>query len=160
MPAGIPQQSTFMVYNDTEPGIWNSWLQIDVDQIVAESDETNNIYGPVPINWTTLALPPVENLAIHRVETTHYKMLTWTYPVTASHFNIYRSEDSLFQAGVDTFIGNVGYPDMQFVDTTNADHYFYIVTAVQTGRAVTEAPEMVNDGDVISGRKGNTPPSR
>ena len=136
--AGYPHVYVFNVTPDASwAGTWNSYVQIDADGLVTESNETNNVYGPFNITWNLVVLPAIDDLSIEIAAGTYYKRLTWTYPQTVSHFNIYRSADPLFTPGPATFIANVTYPTMQYVDTTTADKYFYIVTAEQVAAALT-----------------------
>ncbi len=36
---------------DWSPGYWDSYVQVDSDELIEGSDETNNVYGPVRIRW-------------------------------------------------------------------------------------------------------------
>lgn len=45
----------------TPPGIYNSWVQVDTDDLVAEKDETNNIDGPVVVD---VPVPPAPDLTV------------------------------------------------------------------------------------------------
>jgi len=137
LPAGSYQTFYFVVQNNT-PGTWTSWLRVDTDGFQEELDENNNLYGPINLTWMPLSLPAITNLAIEIAPGTYYKRLNWSYPQTVSHFNIYRSTDPFFTPSPATFIANVTYPAMQFVDTTTADKYFYIVTAEQVWAALQD----------------------
>ncbi|MFO7660928.1 MAG: CARDB domain-containing protein, partial [Candidatus Cloacimonadaceae bacterium] len=137
--ASLPPGESQTLYFDVQyftPGLWTSWLQIDTDYFQEELNEDNNVYGPIYLTWMPLALPAIADLSIEIAPGTYYKRLNWTYPQAVSHFNIYRSSDPFFTPSLATFIANVTYPTMQYVDTTTADKYFYIVTAEQVAAAL------------------------
>jgi len=46
--ASTPVTTTIQEWS---PGYWDSYVQVDSDQIIEESDETNNVYGSVRIRW-------------------------------------------------------------------------------------------------------------
>jgi len=131
IPAGIPQVYVFNVTNTDSgnAGLWNSWLQLDVDQIVAESNEANNIFGPLNITWNVVALPAIDDLTIERVIGTSHVFLDWTYPVPVTRFNVYRSTNPYFIPDVTNLLIHVTYPTTEYTDTTGGDMFFYIVTA-------------------------------
>lgn len=137
--SSLPPGESQTVYFDVQyytPGLWTSWLQIDTDYFQEELNEDNNVYGPIYLTWMPLALPAIADLSIELAPGTYYKRLNWTYPQSVSHFNIYRSEVPYFTPGAGTFIANVTYPTMEYVDTTTGDKYFYIVTAEQVTAAL------------------------
>ena len=139
IPAGIPQQHVFSVTPDAGwAGTWNSYLQIDADLAIAESNETNNVFGPFNITWTAVALPAITDLTITRVVGTSNVRLNWSYPTTCTRFNIYRSTNPYFVAGVGNYLTNVSYPTMQYTEASSGK-YFYIVKAELVGR--NESPE-------------------
>ena len=89
---GMPYDFTFEFYlwDTVWAGPWTSWLQIDGENEVAESDETNNLYGPIN-TFEFRALPQITDLTIERVPATGSVRLDWTYPVPVTLFKIYRS---------------------------------------------------------------------
>ena len=140
--ASLPPGESQTLYFDVQyftPGLWTSWLQIDTDYFQEELNEDNNVYGPIYLTWLPVSLPAITDLSIEIAPGTYYKRLNWTYSQTVSHFNIYRSSDPFFTPSLATFIANVTYPTMQYVDTTTADRYFYIVTAEQVAAALPSA---------------------
>ncbi len=130
IPAGIPQLYSFNLTNNDpgNAGTWNSYLQIDAGGNVAESNETNNVYGPFSITWNLVALPAIDDLTIEFVSPNQVR-LDWTYPVVCDRFNIYRSTDPHFTPGPGNLISSVTYPTTEYMETAAGNYYFYIVKA-------------------------------
>jgi len=49
--------TTFFSISSGIPGIWNSYVKVDIDEHISESDETNNTWGPDHILWHPLVIP-------------------------------------------------------------------------------------------------------
>ncbi len=96
MPAGLPVEMIFAGianYNEDLAGEWNSWLQLDSDGFIAESNENNNVYGPFHITWQDL--PAIIDLDISYDPDTGLATLDWDYPLSVTKFNIYSDPDPL-----------------------------------------------------------------
>ncbi|MDD4224207.1 MAG: CARDB domain-containing protein [Candidatus Cloacimonetes bacterium] len=94
LPAGLPTDVIFTGianYNEALAGPWDSWLQIDTDAEVTESNEDNNIYGPFHITW--LQLPAIDPLAIAYDPISELATLSWNYPLNVTRFNVYCDTD-------------------------------------------------------------------
>jgi M6 family metalloprotease-like protein len=129
-PAGLPVDYTFNVYEDDDgsAGQWTSWFQIDVDNNVQESSESNNIYGPLYINW--VYLPPVEIVSIVRIAANNEIRLHWNpYPTFCHSFRIYRSTTPDFTPTNEYYHASVDYPNTYYFELITSTHYFYKVTA-------------------------------
>ncbi|MFO7660929.1 MAG: hypothetical protein R6V77_08445 [Candidatus Cloacimonadaceae bacterium] len=129
VPAGIPQEVSFDVTESFTPGSWNSWLLIDRNRNVGETDETNNAYGPVPITWNLVILQPVTNLTIEYLPAVNHMRLNWNYSTSVTRFKIYRSNDPNFTPSPANYLASVTYPAMSWTDTALGLKNFYIVTA-------------------------------
>ena len=125
LPAGLPVDYTFTVenYDPTMAGFWNSWLQIDTFNYVAEANETNNVYGPFTITWQPL--PIINDLQISHNAGDDDIVLNWTYPLSVSKFNVYFDTDPY--GSFSTLLGSTtGY---EFEDNTPGPRGFYQVKA-------------------------------
>ncbi len=125
LPAGLPVDQVFTVanYDPALAGLWYSWMQIDTDNNVVEADETNNIYGAFTITWQPL--PLVTDLQITYNSVADDAVLNWTYPISASRFNVYFDTDPMGSYG--TLLGySTAY---QFTDTTPGARGFYFIRA-------------------------------
>ncbi len=94
LPAGLPTDVVFTGianYDEALTGTWNSWLQIDTDAEVIESNESNNVYGPFQITWEPL--PPITDLSIAYDPITEMVTLNWNYPLSVTKFNVYLDSD-------------------------------------------------------------------
>lgn len=129
-PAGVIMQSVIPVTHTGSAGTWNSWLWIDRTFNISETDEDNNIFGPVHVTWEELNLPAITDLSIEALTGTGEVQLDWTYPAACDRYNIYRSTEAYFVPDVSNLLDSVTYPAMQYIDTAG-DKYFYIVTAEQ-----------------------------
>ncbi len=140
VPAGLPVDQVFQV-TITDPdslGIWSSWVQIDSDQYVTESNEDNNKHGPFNITWYNL--PPITDLSIEYLTVSGNIRLEWSYPVPCDEFNIYASSDPCFTPGPENYITHVMYPSTVYTATPGSE-LFYIVTAEIVTAAKTEHPD-------------------
>jgi M6 family metalloprotease-like protein len=81
----LPALSTDVV------GTWHTWFRVDRLHEIFETNETNNGGGSLNITWNIL--PPIENLSLNYDGFSEQMILTWTYPLTVNHFNIYRSNN-------------------------------------------------------------------
>jgi hypothetical protein len=155
-PTGIPQEYTFTVVNSdsNNAGLWNTWVQIDTDQQVAEANEANNIYGPFNITW--IGLPAITDIEINwypLISTVH---LDWDYNTPCTRFKVYRCDDCGFSPSPATLLATVAYPTTEYSDTTSGDHYFYIITAeldMVVRDAETTPVNVQNPPDVIEVRQ-------
>lgn len=118
--AGAEASFDFSVSN-TNVETWHSWFRVDFDSNIEESDENNNGFGPLTVNWQTL--PPVNPPTISYTSFTNTMRLDWTYQYTVSRFKIYRSNspDSGF-----AFIGNT--TNRYYEEPDSAAKHFYYVT--------------------------------
>ncbi len=74
-----------------EPGLEMKEAIVDPDNLIQESNEVDNFaYLPEPVEWHSL--PAVSNVDIERLTGTTGR-LTWTYPIWASRYKIYASDD-------------------------------------------------------------------
>ncbi len=126
-PAGLPVDYCFTVCNaDTlNEGQWNSWLQIDTDQYVPETNELNNIHGPFHITW--IYLTAITDLSIQYMGRNSFR-LHWSYPEPCDGVMIYRSTSPVLEPVWENFLAVVDYPYTYFYDTVYAPHYFYLLT--------------------------------
>ncbi|HPT72518.1 MAG TPA: CARDB domain-containing protein, partial [Candidatus Cloacimonadota bacterium] len=126
--AGLPTDFTFTVTNPlpSGAGTWNSWLQIDTDQYVTESNETNNIYGPFQIIW--VYLPPITDITIIRSGMSQV-LMHWNYSTVCDRYGVYRSTNPNFTPSPENNVAWITYPEHTYLDTIS-NKYFYIVTAV------------------------------
>lgn len=132
LPAGLPVDVYFpYVSNYGSAGPWNSWLQIDPDGFVTESSENNNVFGPFDITWLDLPVPePVTTY----LATPDDVLLSWTYPISVDHFNVYSDTDPY-----GTFTTLAGYSlTNSFTDTAPVARKFYRVRAVRLQPGKTE----------------------
>ena len=139
LPPGEDVVFDFIVEN-FNPGDWNSWLQIDTDQEVNETDETNNTYGPIPITWH--GLPDIADLCIECIQSTGTIHLTWTYPIWVTTFNIYRSSEPYFTPGPDNKVIRPDDTSLEYSEVMSDDRCFYRVMAERTPE-LTELPVRV-----------------
>ncbi len=136
---GLPYDFTFefYLYDPVWIGEWTSWLQIDGEGEVPEANETNNVYGPIQ-TFTLLGLPPVTDLVISYNAYDFCYELTWSYPLTPTRFDIYRSQDP---EGVFEYYSSVLGNERFFMDPEDdqLDRMFYLVKAVREGAPVKQA---------------------
>jgi hypothetical protein len=124
--SGITDDYTVWVTNFTEEN-WDSWLLVNYDEGLIESDTDNNLCGPVSVSWQQL--PPVEDLTIDYNEQYNSIALHWTYPIWYSHFNIYRDTVPDFTPGPGNLIFSAG--NTNYSTLVTAPIYFYKLTAVR-----------------------------
>ncbi len=122
---GQSKTVTFSNISTDIPGSWISWFRVDTSDTVPETNETNNIWAtPIYTDW--LALPEITDLEISQTGSLTVR-LTWTYPISVSRYNAYRSDDPYFASGA-------GTPWVQTANTyvntlAIADRWFYLVKA-------------------------------
>jgi M6 family metalloprotease-like protein len=129
VPPGLPRDYIFTVTNN-DPGnlgLWNSWLQIDTNQQITETNESNNILGPFNITWGTL--PAITDLSIEYIPSTNSIHLDWSYPVSCTRFNIYYGIVPEFTPGPTNLLTRVTYPTTEYTYTETGLKHFYIVKA-------------------------------
>jgi hypothetical protein len=131
IPAGLPVDYTFSVTNTDSgnAGVWNSYLQIDTDESVAESNEANNVYGPFSITW--ISLPAITDLSITRTAGPGI-LLDWTYSTPVDGFRIYRHTEFFTEANPAYYLSSVAYPVTEYSEAATGTNYFYLVTAELT----------------------------
>ncbi|MBN2460873.1 MAG: choice-of-anchor D domain-containing protein [Candidatus Cloacimonetes bacterium] len=127
--------SITQVWNDLEE-IWQAYLQIDSDNAVIESDETNNVWGADLITWNLL--PVIDDLTIGY--NSGIIMLNWSYPIYCDSFNIYKSLDPYDFSGAVV----VSTPNPYYTETGPQIKYFYLVKAVRD----CVAPSITGDDQV------------
>ena len=94
LPAGLPVDVIFSdvaVFYPPMSGTWSSWLQIDSDERITESNESNNVYGPFHITWQEL--PTIDDLSIAYDPVSGLATLNWSYPIGVTKFNVYSDTD-------------------------------------------------------------------
>lgn len=103
-----------------------SWLQIDTDEDVIESDEDNNIFGSFTLSW--LGLPAVTELTIGTTppDSVH---LSWTYPVPVSRFNVYKDVLPDFIPGPGNLVIRPDSDLTEYIEAATGTKYFYCVCA-------------------------------
>ncbi len=114
---------TFSDITTLTSGTWSSYVYIDENNLVSESNESNNSNGPAFVNW--LPLPAIDDLTIHYIPQNDEIQLTWTYPMGVQRFIIYQdvSPSGTFSTVAGTSI------DPSFSVPVNDFIYFYRVTA-------------------------------
>ncbi|HPT70966.1 MAG TPA: S8 family serine peptidase [Candidatus Cloacimonadota bacterium] len=99
---------------------WHSYFRVDYTGVITESDENNNGYGPLTVNWQTL--PIISPPTITKVSNTVIR-LDWTYGYTVTRYKIYRSTNPY------SGFTQVGTSTNKYYQETAAEKYFYYVTA-------------------------------
>jgi len=129
---------TFNISNNAAES-WHSYLIVDTDEIVAELDETNNIVGAYSLTWQALPAVSDINIAVAGSDVT----ITWTYPISANSYKIYRTTDPYDFSGATTFTSNI----KRYIDTIGSGNtkYFYVVTAVKNYPPVTKRSKTDQD---------------
>lgn len=74
-------------YLEEQIGLWHTYVQVDPLQEVSETDESNNIFGPVNILWRDL--PEISDLQAAIDPGSGMLLLDWTYPLEVSGFKVY-----------------------------------------------------------------------
>ena len=123
--AGHSKSVVFQNLSTDAPGNWNSWLRVDATGLIAETNESNNLWtGTLATEW--LPLPVVEDLQLTRLSGFGLQ-LNWTYPITANRYNLYRDTSPYFTPG----------PENLWITVTGTlvntvalqDRFFYLVRA-------------------------------
>lgn len=153
IPPSTPQEVTFYVTYNGSPITWSSWLQIDTDWFVPESNDLNNVYGPLYITWHPAYLPAIAELLIERITGTNLIRLDWNYSTPVTRFNIYRSTDPDFTPSPANRIAQITYPASEYAETAGAIKYFYIVTAELEPSARQENPSLLIENNLIDSQK-------
>ena len=126
---GIPAGDFIVVDFDVINNIaesWNSYVQVDADQVITELNESNNVWGPDAITWN--GLPVIDDLTIQYNVGTNEIELNWTYPITVDQYKIYRSIDPYNFSGADIFTSSTE----SYSETITGTKYFYHVTTERT----------------------------
>ncbi len=146
MPAYSTEQHVFYV-TGSGTGTWNSYLWIDTNEYVSESNEYNNLYGPFHMNWLPISLEPVTNLRVNKTQGGIYK-LEWDYEGVCTRFNIYRSVDPYFTPSAQNLLVAVNYPTTE-LNLNNyfhlGDRGFFIVTAERDQREPSNRQNEMGD---------------
>ncbi|MDY0152629.1 MAG: CARDB domain-containing protein, partial [Candidatus Cloacimonas sp.] len=85
--AGVTTNVTFTNLSTVSPGTWTSWFQVDANNLITESNESNNVWSPA-ISTTWYALPVVSNL--QAVKSGSNIQLSWSYPISVYRYKIYK----------------------------------------------------------------------
>lgn len=118
--------SVVVSFNDVTSSVdtvWNSWFQVDADEYCSELDETNNVYGADTLTWQPL--PVIDDLTIEYTEGNIE--LDWSYPISVSRFNIYRTDDPEDFEDAAVFSS----PVSEYSEAASENRYFYRVSAVR-----------------------------
>jgi len=131
--------SITQVWNDISEE-WSSYLQIDVDNTVSESNETNNIWGADTVTWNSL--PTINDLTIEVISDNIE--LSWTYPINCDFYIIYRSTDP------NDFSGAVAETSVteSYSEAVSGTKYFYKVMAVRNCEVPTFAGDTESYGKI------------
>lgn len=151
--AASTKQHVFEVSSQTV-GLWNSYVQIDADNNITESNKNNNVYGPFQINWEPLVVPPVTNVRIEKA-LGMWGLLMWDYEGVCTRFKIYGSDDPYFTPDSSNLLGTVNYPGSYYFVSSymnNESRKFFIVVAE---RDIEEAQKMENNQQNLPPRRGN-----
>ena len=103
------------------PEDWTSWLLIDPEDVIWETDETDNL-DSLGVRW--LELPIADQVSISAVSASQGR-IAWNYPIWATRFIIYECDDPY--GAFDTYTGETSllYYDVYL----NDDKVFYQVIA-------------------------------
>ena len=99
---------------------WTSWLLIDPEANVQETNELDNIDSE-SVTWQ--ALPAVSNLAVTRTGASAAR-ITWTYPIWASRYKLYDASDPY---GTYTYVGST--TNLYYDVSLSSGMRFYLVKA-------------------------------
>ncbi len=120
--AGAITSVTFTNISTDVPGIWTSWFQVDANGLIAESNESNNVWTPA--NSTTWrSLPIVSSLQAQRSGAN--VQLNWSYPISVYRFKIYK--DTNPNGSFSTLAGTSTTPS--FSQAFSGTKWFYRVRA-------------------------------
>lgn len=71
--------------NNTPKGVYTSWAQVDSDEYIDESNESNNVFGPVKVSVSGAPPPPLPDLTIKKMSAyvygTYITMVRYTLEV-------------------------------------------------------------------------------
>jgi hypothetical protein len=107
------------IYSMTEGG-WTSWLLIDPEEAIQESDEYDN-RDSESLTW--LALPEADDIAV-TLTGTNSARISWTYPIWATRYKIYSCNDPFGTFG---YLGET--TDLYYDVSLSQARSFYKVTA-------------------------------
>lgn len=100
---------------------WTSWLLIDPEGAVYETNETDNGQSET-LSWK--ALPVVDSVSIETLTTTTGRVF-WTYPIWVDRFKVYYDSDP--DGGFTTHLGSTA--DLYYDISLSSDKLFYKVLA-------------------------------
>jgi len=103
------------------PAVWTSWVLLDPEDAIQESDEEDNLAEPI-ITWQ--ALPDVQNISIVQTGATTAR-LTWSFPLWCDRYKIRWDSDPYGE-----FTNHLGDTIDSFFDVSlTTEKRFYRVTA-------------------------------
>jgi hypothetical protein len=114
--------SILQVWNDIDE-TWNSYLQVDCDNSVIESNETNNIWGADQVVWDPL--PTVNDLHVEVISGFIY--LSWSFPISCDSYNVYKSIDPYDFSGASSESSSTN----SYTEPLTEEKYFYLIKAVR-----------------------------
>jgi len=131
---GTPFTCTLPDITSYDTGIWNYWILIDSENSIAETNELNNFAGPYQITWNPL--PDIDSISIEKTLAAGYytaMQITWDYPVWASHFKVYSSENPDFVPDPSNLITTLAGGTHSYLEyPLNPGRMFYKVIAERT----------------------------
>jgi hypothetical protein len=121
--AGATASWTFTNVSTATAGTWVSYAQVDPNQLITESNESNNVATPVTVTWR--ALPIVPTLTTTYLISPARCKLQWTYPITVSRYKVYYDTNPN-----GTFSSLLASPTVtNYTDTISGTKRFYIIKA-------------------------------
>jgi len=121
--AGATTSHTFTNVSTGTSGVWTSYVQTDPNNLIVESNESNNVATPVNVTWR--ALPVVPNLTTTYLPSTNQVKLQWTYPISLNRYRIYYDTNPF--GSFSTLLGTT--TSQSYTDTLTNPKRFYIVKA-------------------------------
>ena len=123
--AGSWATYTFAATSSTSSGLWKTWFRVDTLNEIAESDENNNAGGYLSTTWNHLPAVPTPTMTYYSGP--NILALSWTYPISVNHYNIYRSTDP---NGPFTELAGTSITPA-YTEVLTGSKYFYRITAVR-----------------------------
>jgi M6 family metalloprotease-like protein len=114
---------TYTPTSSTNQGIWKTWFRVDTLNEIVESDENNNAGGYLTTTWNELPVVPTPTMTYYSEP--NILLMSWTYPISVNHYNIYRSTNpnGPFTELVGTSIAPI------YSQVLTGSKYFYRITA-------------------------------
>lgn len=122
--AGDTISYVFSGVSSSVASAWNTYAAVDPENLVSESNESDNASAACSISWQTLAI--INDLTIAYNHATNNIELTWTYPIPVTGFRVYYSTQP---NGGFVYYGDTTLPQCYLPATES--RYFFRVTAVQ-----------------------------